>query len=157
MSLIYKSDDDLMKYYQSRQNYRIPESPLPKRTIYYVIDNFSAVESGGGFFTSLIFNFPIDFIQTNKPKFVTVKNAKYYHFDSETPPPLQVFASSDMIQNEKYSDSFLCCCNESQQYKTLQIYDAKTEFTIWLKSERGTLLYVNKEICRIFIELLLEF
>jgi hypothetical protein len=157
MSLIYKSDDELVKYYQSRQNYRIPETPIPKRTIYYVIDNFLASGGEGGFYTSLLFNFPIDFIRTNRPKFVYIKNAKYYHFDTETPPSLQVFVCSDIIQSEKYADSFLCTCNDAQQYKSLQIYDAKTEFSMWMKSERGSLLYVNKEICRIFLELLLEF
>jgi hypothetical protein len=129
MSALYKSDEELLKYYRSGKNYHIPEAPIPKRNIWFVIDNLLATfPDPEKLYYKLIINFPIDFIQTSKPKFVHVKNAKYYHFDTEVDPPLQVFIGSDIIQGEKYSDSFLCCCNEAHQYKSLQIFDARTEF-----------------------------
>jgi hypothetical protein len=143
MSAIFKSDDELLKYYRSAKNYHIPEAPIPKRTIYFTIDNLLATISDsqsslphsgdpGVDYYSLNIDFPIDFIQTNKPRFVHVKNAKYYHLDSSSPAPVQVFICSDIIHGEKYGDSFLCTCNDAQQYKTLQIFDARTSFIIWI-------------------------
>jgi hypothetical protein len=156
--MIYKSDQELLKYYRNCENYHKPDPPIQKRTIYFVIDSLLANIEQTHTYYSLSIDFPIDFIQTSNPRFVHVKNAKYYYL--EDPPvsePKEVFVCSDIIQSERYADSFLCCCNDSEQYKILQIFDAKTAFNLWIKDEKGYLLPLNKNKCRCFIELLLEF
>jgi hypothetical protein len=150
------------------------------RQIYFVINNLnaattedlkSAAEKGEALsnksgkllkraaavkYDSLTIDFPIDFIQTNKPRYIQIKNAKYYSYENTSEPP-QVSVCSDIIQNEKYSDSFLCFCNEAHQYKVLRMYDARTSFYLWLKDAAGKIMDLDPAKGRIFIELLLEF
>jgi hypothetical protein len=152
------SDEQLLKYYRNCENYHKPGPPIQKRTIYFTIDNLLAtIPEPGEDYYSLNIDFPIDFIQTTKPRFVHVKNAKYFHLDDKSPSPVQVFICSDINQGEKYGDSFLCTCNDATQYKSLQIFDARTSFIIWIKNERGSHLVINPDKCHVFIELLLEF
>jgi hypothetical protein len=118
--------------------------------------NGGITQSSTILYDTLTIDFPIDFIQTSNPKFVSVKNAKYYDYlNSEAPP--QISVCSDIIQSEKYSDSFLCFCNEAQRYKSLQIYDTRANFYLWLKNEKGEIIDLDPVKGRIFVELLLEF
>jgi hypothetical protein len=107
-------------------------------------------------YDTLTIDFPIDFIQTSNPRFISIKNAKYYSYINDN-EPAEVSVCSDIIQNEKYSDSFLCFCNENHQYKILQIYDARANFYLWLKNNRGEIMDLDPAKGRIFLELLLEF
>jgi hypothetical protein len=177
----FKNDDELLKYYKNAHKLNPISNEPKKRNIYIVIDNLTValptVSSTGGFmksfsasepeYTKLIIDFPIDFVQTSNPRFVHVKNAKYCSYPTPPVPPdppaktefpQQISIYSDIIQDEKYSNTFLCFCNESfQQYKSLQIYDARTSFSLWLRNEKGEIMDILPSAGRVVLELLLEF
>jgi hypothetical protein len=116
----------------------------------------SSAHTSNIMYDSLSIEFPVDFIQTNKPRYIAIKNAKYYSYLDHN-EPAQVSVCSDIIQNEKYSDSFLCFCNDTEQYKVLRMYDARPSFYLWLKNNMGKVMDLDPAKGRIFIELLLEF
>jgi hypothetical protein len=169
---MFKTDEELLKYYKNAHNLNPLPVELKKRNIYIVIDNLTValptLTSTGGFmksfspddpeYTKLIIDFPIDFVQTSYPRFVHVKNAKYCLYGANSSFPQQISIYSDIIQDETYSNNFLCFCNESfQQYKSLQIYDARTNFRLWLRNEKGEIMDILPSAGRVVLELLLEF
>jgi hypothetical protein len=40
--MMFKTDEQLLKYYRNYENYHKPDPPIPKRTIYFTIDNLLA-------------------------------------------------------------------------------------------------------------------
>jgi hypothetical protein len=100
--------------------------------------------------------FPNDFIQSINNKFINVITAKYYNYQKGAISDMASI-SSDVCQDTNYDDSFLCLCGESEYNKRLQIYDARTQFTLWVKNVYGNIIDLDPAKTRIFVELLLEY
>jgi hypothetical protein len=100
-------------------------------------------------------DFPIDFINKQGNKFITVKNAKHVSYTGENLK--LVLICSDILQSDKYADSFVCFCNENYYDKKIQIYDTRAHFFLWLKNEHNEILDLDTSLRRVFVELLLEF
>jgi hypothetical protein len=128
-----------------------------KRQIYFILDSLEFEQnplSG-----KIPFSFPVDFIQTTHPKTITLINAKHFDFsefvgrrESEG-----VSVHSDIVQDDRFDDSFLCFCNENWYNRKLTIYDARTDFTFWLKGMMGEPIVLGPNNGRLVLELLLEF
>jgi hypothetical protein len=128
-----------------------------KRHIYFVLDSleFSENPLSG----KIPFSFPIDFTQTTYPKTIILINAKHFAF-SEIEGGVEskgVSVHSDIIQDDIFDDSFLCFCNESYYGRKLKIYNARTDFTFWLKGMMGQPIVLGPNNGRLVLELLLEF
>jgi hypothetical protein len=102
-------------------------------------------------------DFPMSFIQSNSPKFISVMIAKYFNLDEDIMDAKGISVCSDIIQEEKYADSFLCFCNEASINKRIPIFDSKAVFHMWFREPDGKILDLNPEVTRVVVELLLEY
>jgi hypothetical protein len=127
-----------------------------KRQIYFILDSLTLSEEALAQ-EKVRFNFPIDFVQTNHPKTITLINAKHFGSMGGGVETKGVSVHSDMIQEDNFDDSFLCFANENSYNRKLKVYDSRPDFSFWLKDMWGQPVSLDNHTGRLVLELLLEF
>jgi hypothetical protein len=106
----------------------------------------------------MMIDFPVEFTQSIRPKFIKVHYGKYFDYRADHELyPRGVSISSDIVQDERYDDGFFCVCNEKTLDKVLQVYDARAKFFLWVKDVYGQIVDLDPTKSRIVVELLLEY
>jgi hypothetical protein len=109
-------------------------------------------------YSSMLIEFPSDFSNSTKEKFLQVIKVTVLQFDRTTQPTRilkndNIIVCSDLVQEAAYCDHFLCFANQTYtEDKVIPIYNAKKPFNIILRDEELRIIDLDPAGTRVVLE-----
>jgi hypothetical protein len=109
-------------------------------------------------YPAMTIEFPPDFYNFPKEKFIQVIKATVLQFDRTVQPTKitkndSIMVCSNLIQEDNYCDYFLCFANQIYtDNKILPIYSAKKPFQVTLKDEELNVIDLDPALTRVVLE-----